>query len=164
MKDRPLADRSTPDDQGDHWPRRAYGDDPLDLTSDDTFEDEATIPIKPRHQSRALTEDVEWPPRAPSAPGRDEPTEVPSSSQQPEVAPAPLGAHSATDESLDGELLTLDRPPAIAGPWVPRRQRDLDVDALVRRRRSWPSRVLVVLVLLGIAVAVGWLAFSLTAP
>ncbi|MEM9131342.1 MAG: hypothetical protein AAF962_07020 [Actinomycetota bacterium] len=149
MNDEPFPPGSIP----------APSSDPFDAASDDTFEDEATIPIKPRPRADPLDE-TDWPPRRPTAPTRHEPNapsgSAPDRPSAPDPAPSEVGAATSAPD-----VLTLDNPPAVRRPWVPQRQRALDVDAIVRRRRSVGSRLLLIAVAIGIATAAGLLALRL---
>ncbi len=161
-----MASRPTDADPSDPWPRRALADDALDHTSDDTFTEEATIPVKPRPGPSGVLSEVEWPPRAPSIPKEDEtaePAQPTPASASPARRARPLeGAASGVDRlggdgdnpAASDDVLTLDRPPVITRPWLPVRHRALDPDALVRRRRSWTTWLPIVVVVVGTALVV----------
>lgn len=167
-----LATPAPPDASAELWPAPSFGDDPFDLTSDDTFEEEATIPVKPRPKATPQA-DADWPPRAPSPPTRDEPAPAATVATGSSDADLTAGQHvgqgvdltlagvTAAQNGGRGTVLTLADPPSVRRPWIPQRDRELHVDTIVRPRRSTGAWLLLVLLVVGVAASAGFLAFRL---
>ncbi len=164
-QDPTTGNPSTPKLPFDHWPPSSGGNDRFDEAADDTFTDEVTIPFKPRRAAHR-SEVADWPPRSPPLARSDDPTDGSEAETVNAISTArtSLDARRQTSRRRSqAVVVTIDRPPPVARPWVPRRDRLLDVNSIVRHRGSWRVWLPVVL-LVTIAVVVGAAVFLLTTP